>query len=182
MHQQLQTGYGETSDAQVLELPYEGDRVSMIVVLPRGKNRLADLEKRLSAKHLAAWEQSIAPRKVSVYLPRFTMTAEFNLNAAMRKLGMTDAFDGSRADFSGMDGLINNLFISEIIHKAFVEVNEEGTEAAAATAIIMRTTAMIEEPPVPEFRADRPFLFFIKDRVTGSILFIGRYVKPDAQG
>lgn len=178
MHQQLETGYGETEHVQLLELPYKDERIAMMIVLPKGKRSLAQTESRMSTKAFAAWEQELRPQKVDVYLPRFSMTADFQLNQIMMKLGMTDAFDPAKADFSGMDGLINNLYISDILHKAFVDVSEEGTEAAAATAIIMRTTAFVEAPPVPVFRADRPFLFFIKDRTTGSILFTGRFAKP----
>ena len=118
--------------------------------------------------------------EINVYLPRFKTTSEFSLGQVLAKMGMSDAFSG-KADFSGMEQK-KELFISDVIHKAFVEVNEEGTEAAAATAVELCGSA---EPPKPlEFKADHPFLFLIRDNTTGSILFMGKVVNPlqDLQG
>jgi serpin B len=113
---------------------------------------------------------------VDVFLPKFKTAQEFILNDALAALGMTDAFGGN-ADFSGMTG-VKDLCISAVIHKAFVDVNEQGTEAAAATAVTMRTLAL-REPPTPViFRADHPFLFMIRENSSGSILFMGRLVNP----
>lgn len=109
-----------------------------------------------------------------VTLPKFKMTAEFNLCAALKKLGMKDDFTEGKADFSGMDGS-RNLYIYAVVHKAFVDVNEEGTEAAAATAVVIHTRSA---PRYPRFRADHPFQFLIRDKATGSILFMGRYSAP----
>lgn len=117
--------------------------------------------------------------EVRVHLPKFKMTCRFGLNDTLKAMGMTDAFDPGRADFSGMDGR-RDLSISAALHKAFVEVNEQGTEAAAATAIGMRATAL--PPPPIEFRADHPFLFLIRERQTGSILFLGRVTNPTVAG
>jgi serpin B len=114
-------------------------------------------------------------REVRVTLPRFKTTAEFGLKDTLVAMGMADAFDAGKADFSGMDGK-KDLFISAVVHKAFVDVNEEGTEAAAATGVVMSLTAMPEPPP--EFRADHPFLFLIRDTKTGAILFFGRILDP----
>jgi serpin B len=113
-----------------------------------------------------------------VYLPKFKMTSQFSMAKMLAAMGMPDAFSGA-ADFSGMNGK-RDLFISAVIHKAFVEVNEEGTEAAAATAVVMRLTAIPTPPPV--FRADHPFIFMIKDNSSGSILFMGRVSNPAKQG
>jgi serpin B len=113
-----------------------------------------------------------------VFLPRFKTTAEFSLNGALSSMGMSDAFDLKTADFSGMDGK-RELFINAVIHKAFVEVNEEGTEAAAATAVPAGVASA--SPPPVTFRADHPFLFLIRDNKTGGILFIGRVSNPKAE-
>ncbi|HMO49764.1 MAG TPA: serpin family protein [Kiritimatiellia bacterium] len=177
MHVSLSAGYGEMAGFQVLSLDYEGDQVTMLLVLPAADKTLPAIEKSLSPKMLATWEALATTQEVEVFLPRFAMTSQFSLADALRALGMSDAFEEGVANFSGMDGLVNNLFISDAIHKAFIEVNEEGTEAAAATGIIMTTRAMVpQEKPV--FRADRPFLFFIKDKTTGSVLFMGRLNEP----
>jgi serpin B len=124
---------------------------------------------------VAEWVGKLHRREVEVALPRFKTTAEFSLKDTLVAMGMTDAFDAGRADFSGMTGT-KDLFISRVVHKAFVDVNEEGTEAAAATAVVMERMAMPEPPPV--FRADHPFLFLIRDTKTGAILFLGRILDP----
>jgi serpin B len=147
----------------------------MVVLLPKSKDGLAALEASLSAEKVAEWIGKVRRREVEVALPRFKTTAEFSLGDTLVAMGMTDAFDSGRADFSGMTGT-KDLFISAVVHKAFVEVNEEGTEAAAATAVVARMTAVAEPPP--EFRADHPFLFLIRDTKTGAILFLGRILDP----
>jgi serpin B len=168
--------YAESPEAQALELPYAGDDLSMLVLLPRDTGSLAAFERSLSPDKLYAWIRNLRSRDVQLWLPKFKMTSEFSLNQTLAALGMTDAFT-DHADFSGMDGT-KNLFISAVVHKTFVEVNEEGTEAAAATGVGMLTA----DVPVPEgpvvFRADHPFLFLIRDNRTGSILFLGRIVDP----
>jgi serpin B len=171
--------YAETSELQILELPYEGGDLSMQVLLPRTVDGLGNLESKLTAQHLADWTAHLNSQKVHVYLPKFKMTSEFSLAAMLAVLGMPDAFDPSRADFSGMDGR-KELNVSAVIHKAFVEVNEKGTEAAAATAVAVApgAAAPSKEPPIPIFRADHPFLFLIRDNRNGSILFLGRITNP----
>jgi serpin B len=168
--------YAESPEAQALELPYAGEDLSMLVLLPRDTNSLAAFERSLSPDKLYAWIRSLRSREVQLWLPKFKTTSEFSLNQTLAVLGMTDAFT-PRADFSGMDGT-KNLFISAVIHKALVEVNEEGTEAAAATGVVgtLKGIHILEEPVV--FRADHPFLFLIRDNRTGSILFLGRIVDP----
>ncbi len=109
----------------------------MCVLLPRQVDGLAALEKNLTVERLNRWLGSVRKQKVMVTLPKFKMTAEFNLGNALKKLGMTDAFSQGKADFSGMDGT-RNLYIYAVVHKAFVDVNEEGTEAAAATGVVIR--------------------------------------------
>jgi serpin B len=179
MFQKKHFNYAEDETMQALELLYAGDDLSMLVLLPRKADGLAALESSLSPASLAKWMQSMSSPEVRVYLPKFKMTCRFGLNDTLKAMGMTDAFDAGRADFSGMDGR-RDLSISAALHKAFVEVNEQGTEAAAATAIGMRATAL--PPPPVEFRADHPFLFLIREKSTGSILFIGRVKNPTVAG
>ncbi len=177
MAQTRKYAYAETDDGQVLKLPYAGGDVSMLVVLPREKAGLAALEAGLSMERLAEWTTQLVEREVRVLLPKFKMTwGATELNKNLKALGMADAFDEMRADFSGMDGRKGWLYIGLVLHKAFVEVNEEGTEAAAATAVAMRVKSM-PRPPV-EFRADHPFLFLIREEETGAILFMGRVADP----
>jgi serpin B len=113
---------------------------------------------------------------VILSLPRFSYESAFGLNDSLRALGLTDAFDPDLADFSGMDGA-QDLFIGSVLHKAFVAVDENGTEAAAATAVIMQITSAIVGEPI-EFTVDRPFIFLIRDNQTGTVLFVGRVMAP----
>jgi serpin B len=161
---------------QLVELTYRGGGVSMVVLLPREIDGLKALENSLNQKQLDDWIAHARVEKVSVFLPKFKLTRQFELGKTLAGMGMADAFS-PRADFSGMDGM-KDLFISEVIHKAFVEVNEEGTEAAAATAAVMVGMAMQRPQPAPVFRADHPFLFLIRDTHSGSILFMGRVTNP----
>jgi serpin B len=178
--------YHETTEAQVLEIPYKGGDLSMTIVLPRAVDGLRALEESMPPSlRPGPPSRTVVKRrwrKVIVYLPRFTFTCEFSLARTLSAMGMPLAFDDERADFSGMNGNANDLFVSKVLHKAFVEVTERGTEAAAATAVAMparcRGPSRTREPPV--FRADHPFLFMIRDRRTGAILFMGRVVDPNA--
>ena len=170
--------YAEFPGLQVLELPYVGDDLSMIVLLPREVDGLGNLEAGLTAENLTAWTAHLESQEVQVFLPNFKSISEFSLSGTLATLGMTDAFIYGQADFSGMNGR-KDLFIGDVIHKAFVEVNEEGTEAAAATAVVMLAGAAPLNPwPIPVFRADHPFLFLIRDNHNGSILFLGRVMNP----
>ena len=168
--------YAETPDLQVLELPYAGDDLSMIVLLPRKMAGVGALESELTAAKLAKWTKTLRERKVVVSLPKFKLTCEFSLKQTLAAMGMTDVFSG-KADFSGMDGS-RSLFISAVEHKAFVDVNEEGTEAAAVTGVVV--SRGMDDERVPVFRADHPFVFLIRDKRTGSILFLGRVANPAA--
>lgn len=175
MHKDSHFKYGETDNAQLLDLPYKGGEISLIVILPKKIDGLSDLEKSLSAESLSVWLATMHDEYIEVALPKFKLTSEFRLDAALKKLGMVDAFDPMLADFSGMTGK-RDLFISAVIHKAFVDVNERGTEAAAATAVTM----MLSSVPVPgkRFIADHPFIFLIKENTSNCILFMGRLVNP----
>ena len=149
----------------------------MLVLLPSQMEGLADLQKRLTEENLRKWSIGLQERTVDVSLPKFKVTAQFQLNDVLEAMGMTLAFDSKRADFSGMS-TEEQLSISAVVHKAFVDVNEEGTEAAAATAVAMRM-AGIPSPEKPVvFRADHPFVFMIRDNRTQSILFLGQVVNP----
>lgn len=175
MHQTEHFRYGESDGFQALELPYKRNELSIIIFLPKKADGLADFEKALTAKVLAKTLADIHRENVSVALPKFEFTAEFKLGKALQALGMIDAFNGRLADFSGMTGR-KDLFISKVIHKAFVKVDEKGTEAAAATAVVMEAGIEADKPKT--FRADHPFLFLIRENKTGAVLFIGRVLDP----
>jgi serpin B len=174
MSQKADFGYAQTEDVQVLELAYKGDSLSMLVLLPVETDGLENLEASLTPARLDDLVAGLSEKEVRVQLPRFTMTTFFDLSNVLRSLGMEDAFDPGKADFSGINGE-RNLFISNVLHKAFVDVAVEGTEAAAATAVIMQITCVKLEPL---FMADHPFLFFIRDRASGAVLFAGRVTDP----
>jgi len=180
MHQTTVFGYAEAENLQALELVYNGDRLSMIILLPLQKDGLADLEGRLTIENLGKWLRILKTQRVEVALPKFRSTKEFSLKQVLKSLGMVKAFDEVQADFSGMNGN-RDLFISAVVHKAFVNVDEEGTEAAAATAVVMALKAAPRPEQIPEFRADHPFVFMIRDRQTGAILFMGRVTEPKAE-
>ncbi|XP_027655045.2 uncharacterized protein LOC130145939 [Falco biarmicus] len=165
---------------KILELPYVGNELSMIILLPDAiqdeSTGLESLERELTYEKLIDWinPEMMDCTEVRVSLPRFRLEEDYDLKPLLRSMGMPDAFDLGKADFSGISAG-NELALSEVVHKAFVEVNEEGTEAAAATAaVVALRCAMI----VPEFTADHPFLFFIRHNKTSSILFCGRFCSP----
>jgi serpin B len=172
MHIKEDFGYHAAEGLQVLEMLYRGGDLSMVVLLP--ERGLVDLESRLTLAALEGWIAELHEREVRVALPRFRFTKATNPQAALEALGMRDAFTMA-ADLSGMDGT-QDLYIQTIRHKAFVQVNEEGTEAAAATGVAVGLKALPE--PAPVFRADRPFLFLIRQRSSGAILFMGRVMQP----
>jgi serpin B len=167
---------------QGLVLPYEKGQISMLILLPDRVDGLPALERSLSASNLEKWMASLSyQHEVIVYLPRFKITQQFELSSTLKDLGMKSAFDGNSADFSGMTG-DKSLAISAAIHKAYIDLDENGTEAAAATAVVMEmATAMPSRTPPPPpiyFTADHPFLFLIRDNASGAILFMGRVIDP----
>lgn len=167
--------YAEVEGAQVLWMPYRVGELTMLVVLPRARAGLSALEARLDAKTMAAWREARTYGAVKVTFPKFQFTCSLGLNEPLAALGMQEVFT-SKADLSGMTSA-ERLFLTSALHKAFVAVDEEGTEAAAATALITATAEL--SPPEPAvFRADHPFLFLIRHRSTGSILFMGRVADP----
>lgn len=170
--------YGENNDLQILELPYQGRDLSMFVILPKERGKLVQIENKLSPENLNRWTKFVTSTEVTVFLPRYRIASSFSLNKTLKSLGMVDAFNSAKADFSGITGG-RNLFISQVIHKAFVDVNEKGTEAAAATAVIALRGMMKQTQPVV-FKADHPFLFLIRENRSGSLLFFGRVNDPSA--
>ena len=177
-----QTGkffYMQADNFKALELPYVEDELSMVVFLPNKANGLGEFEEKLTNDNLSKWIADLEKSRVEVKvsIPKFKMTNRFSLASVLRSMGMTDAFSSS-ADFSGMSGR-RDLYISAVIHQAYVDVNEEGTEAAAATAVTMKLLSTMPAP-TPVFRADHPFVFVIRDNNTGSVLFVGRVVSPNA--
>lgn len=179
MHRRDDYSFVNAESFQLLDLPYESHDLSMIVILPKQKDGLKDLEKSLTAANLEKWMNARKPYEVDIKLPKFKFTAQFKLKDTLAAMGMPIAFS-TRADFSGMTS-IEKLMISDVIHKAFVDVHEKGTEAAAATAVIMKTLSAPIRPKVElvNFHADHPFVFLIRDNRTGSILFAGRVVNPN---
>jgi len=177
MYQKNTFNYYQNDDLQLLEIPYKGNKISMVIILPK-VGKFKTVENMMDEKKLQEWLKSAMKTKVKAYIPRFKFTQRFNLSKNLYDMGMKDAFNPA-ADFSGIDGR-KDLYISKVIHKAFVEVNEEGTEATAATAVIMIKASIIEEK-IEElvFKADHPFIFLIRDKETRSILFIGRVMDPN---
>ena len=192
--------YMETEAVQVLEMPYKGEELSMLVLLakdfpgnPKKKNMtnttknlekadLTSLEEALTEKNLKEWRKALFKQKVRVYIPKFTFKKDYELSKTLKQY-MPLAFDREKADFSKFAETIKrgkqNLYIEDIIHKSFIEVNEEGTEAAAVTVVTVgfgSSTGSISVPPV--FKVDHPFIFLIQERETGQILFIGKVIKP----
>jgi len=171
----------------LLEMPYKGDRLSMVVIAPFDVEGLGAIEERLTPADLKEWIGKLEQRKVQVFLPKFRLETRYQLGPVLKTMGMPRAFTDPRlpegADFGRMCASKDpnlQLFISQVLHKAFVEVHERGTEAAAATAVLMpRATAMPTKVPfTPTFKVDRPFLFLIRERETGALLFIGRVTDP----
>ncbi|CAK6447711.1 unnamed protein product [Pipistrellus nathusii] len=161
---------------QVLELPYVQDKLSMIILLPTGRVTLEQIEKTLNVKTFHKWTSSsnMKERDVEVHLPRFKLEIKYELNSLLKSLGMTDVFHQSKADLSGMSPA-KGLYVSKVIHKSYVDVNEEGTEAAAATG----DNFVIKRLPIRvQFMANHPFLFFIRHTGTNTILFCGKLASP----
>jgi len=175
-----QTGrfrYGESDGVQALEMTYRGNEISMVVLLPKTRDGFAELEGKLTADNANRWTASLRRREVEVFLPKFKMTSQFALSDTLSQMGMPTAFTEA-ADFSKMASG-ERLMISEVVHKAFVDVNEKGTEAAAATAVLIAPTSAIVQPDPPVvFRADHPFVFVLRDNHSGAILFLGRVTNP----
>ncbi len=175
MNQTEWFGYAAGEGYQAVELPYEGGQMSMVILLP-DTGDFEDFESNLEAVGLQTILTAIEYQRLVLSMPKFSFDAGFSLVDPLRAMGMGAPFSPGEADFSGMDGT-RDLFISGILHKAFVAVDEQGTEAAAATAVIMAGTSAMPDEPM-EVKIDRPFIFLIRDVETGAILFIGRVLNP----
>jgi serpin B len=180
--------YAKGDGWQALDLPYDGGALSMLVLLPGAitndtdqssppftKQQHQDFEAALDPDRLASMISALAPREVQVYLPKFSLRSPLRAEPVLQALGMKDAFQADVADLSGIAAEPGSLFIQAVVHEAFVAVDEQGTKAAASTSVVVgRKSAKV----LPVFRADRPFLFAIRDRATGAILFLGRFARP----
>jgi serpin B len=174
MYQQDSFAYTEGNKYQAVQLPYDGNELSMVIILPKADSFMA-FESSLNSQQITQIIKSLQGNEVSLTLPKFKIESEFGLNDILKQLGMKDAFDPIKADFSGMDGE-KDLYITDVVHKAYVSVDEAGTEAAAATGVVVGTTSMPVD--IKEMKIDHPFIFLIRDIQTGEILFIGRVMNP----
>ncbi len=177
MHQSSRFRMLDEGSLQAISLPYKGEGLSMVILLPQQGDGLAQLERQLTSRDLDALLARLdarRPEKVDVALPKFTLRTGYDLVPSFERMGLKEPF-GPKADFKGMGAGVGDIWIGQIKHKGVVEVNEEGTEAAAATAIEMVTKSVALSR---EFRADHPFMFLIRDNATGCILFMGRLSNP----
>ena len=175
MHRIGSCRYAASAGLQILELPYGGARLAMVILLPRERDGLRDLERRLEADSLRTWLDALhEERDVAITLPRFSLACRWELVAILKELGVKAAFSPGAADFSVLDGS-RELFVSDALHRAFMGVDEAGTEAGASTVVGMSVEAV---PVQTVFRADHPFLFLIRERPTGAWLFLGRLADP----
>lgn len=167
--------YAETGTIQILEMPYLGHDISMLVLLPKDRNGLESLEESLSSDKINELKGMMETQPLTVHIPKFQFETDYDLIPPLKELGVHDAFDENIADFSGMTD--EQAFLSKAKHKTFVDVNEEGTEAAAVTVAVAELQS---GPPDPRYRfiADHPFVFIIQEQETGEILFIGRLANP----
>ncbi|XP_004633162.1 serpin E3 isoform X1 [Octodon degus] len=178
MHQMAEVNYGHFQDAighqvSLLELPYLGSAASLFLVLPRDRDTpLGHIEPQLTARVLHLWTSRLRRARMDVFLPRFRIQNQFNLKSILRSWGVTDLFDPLKANLKGISGL-DGFYVSEAIHKAKIEVSEEGTKASAATALLL-----LKRSRIPVFKANRPFLFFLREPSTGFVFSIGRVSNP----
>ncbi len=179
--EEIDMNYAENSDVQMLQLPYKDEELSMYILLPKGDD-ISTMESIIDREYLNDLKSEMYGEWVDIYLPRFKFELKYKLNEDLKEMGMPLAFDEVNADFSGIkENGDDDLYISEVIHQSFVEVNEEGTEAAAATAVVMQEYGGIgggDEPEPIEFRADHPFIFLIEHKETGQVLFMGKVEDP----
>ncbi|MBW2976778.1 serpin family protein [Candidatus Woesearchaeota archaeon] len=190
----LDFNYVESDGVQILEMPYQGDKISMLVLLPRKEitdprlqarfemegtkpqlSNTTHLESILTEEKLQEWRSKLKSQSVYIYMPKYKFETSYSLTDYLKSMGMSLPFTWPGADFSGMDGT-KMLYIDKVLHKAYIDVYEEGTEAAAATAVFMSFGSSM--PHYVVFRADHPFIFIIQERETGNILFLGRVMDP----
>ena len=168
-----QFDYANTGQEQVLRMPYDGDRLSMLVVLPRGTDGIDSLEERLSADLITEWQETLYNEEVLVDFPKFETRTEYKLNEPLMRLGITDIFSKG-----SLPVISDQAWVSAVKHDGYVNVNEEGTEAAAVTTVIIAADSL--PPPPPRFVADHAFVYFIIDNESGTILFMGKVTDPTA--
>ncbi|WP_224247508.1 serpin family protein [Hyalangium gracile] len=183
MHRTGDYRFAQVDGVKVLELPYEGGELSMLFVLPDAVDGLEAIERKLTSAQVADWIDALSRERVHVVLPRFEVNpgGSLELGRVLGEMGMARAFDPDRADFTGMANPKNpaeRLHISKVFHKAFVKLDEKGTEAAAATAVVMISRTAMRPGKPKDFRADHPFLFFLRDIRSGMLLFMGRVADP----
>lgn len=169
--------YFEDDDIQALEIPYKGDKLSMIIILPK-ENDIGGIEDKLTNSFVNEIKSGFSKVPVNIYLPKFKFETKYFMKEVLSNMGMSIAFEPSLADFSGMNGE-KRLFISDVIHQAFVDVNEKGTEAAAVTAVVMMDNKASAGPRIYTFNANHPFIFFIQEKSSGEILFLGKVENPN---
>lgn len=179
MHQTDHFGYFEDDQIKLIEMNYENSPTSMVAILPKPGHSLSDIEASLTYDKFFSWCSNAETEEVTLALPKFKIDwTSDKLEASLQSLGLEQAFKFGQANFSKIDGT-RNLYIGAVIQKAFIEVDETGTEAAAATALTMRSGSMFNPPPPKEFNVDRPFLFVIRNPNTNAILFIGKVNNPN---
>lgn len=166
--------YYEDKKIQVLEMPYDGEEISMFIFLPKNFE-IDSIDEYINYEKFKEIRESMKKEEIDIYIPKFKMETKCSLNTYLQNMGIKDAFSDTEADFSGITGK-RELYISHALHKAFIEVNEEGTEATAATGIVMELKAVIKRKI---FRADHPFIFLIYDKKTENIIFFGRIINPE---
>ncbi|MGH7329275.1 MAG: serpin family protein, partial [Polyangiaceae bacterium] len=178
MHNMLYASYADVGNAQVLDLPYKGDTraMSFTIVLPKTGTPLSAIEQNLTAEKIDGFTKTASNVEVAVSLPKFKATQTVSLATTLANLGMPTAFAPGSADFSGISTNKEGLYISDVMHKAFIQVDEDGTEAAAATAVMMAGAGAPQKLTI--FKADHPFLFFLRDKTNGAVLFAGRLTDP----
>ncbi|KAK5613242.1 putative serpin E3, partial [Crenichthys baileyi] len=181
MYQAAEVSFGQFRTASdqrytVLELPYLGRSLSLQIVLPSDrKSPLSSLESLLTARQLASWDSGLRRTKMDIFLPRFRIQNKFSLRSTLPDLGISDAFNPTAADFTGIS-VEEGLYVSDAFHEVRIEVTEDGTKADAATAMVL-----LKRSRAPVFKADRPFLFLLRQVNTGSIFFMGRIMNPAEQ-
>jgi serpin B len=178
MHQTLRVHYMDNRGLRAVEVPYDGRSMSMVLLVPSAVDGLAGLERSLSRENLSLWLRSMTKQNVSLALPKFNVVSRFDLKETLAAMGMKDAFDVRTADFSAMTDK-QKLYISRVLHQAFIDTDERGTEAGAATAMVMAKEGL---PTVVSLRVDRPFIYIIRDVDTGILLFMGRVTELPAAG
>lgn len=174
MHRIGEMAYASNDEVELVQLDYKDSTLALLVALPRPSAKLADMESEISGGEVDAWAKSLATRKVDLTMPRWSFSWGRSIKSELGAMGMKTAFT-DRADFTGISRQPKDLYVTDVFHKAFVLVEESGTEAAAATGVVMATRALLQTTTV---RVDRPFLFFVRDKKTGEILFEGRVANP----